>query len=666
MAKTKQYGKAGPATEPDNTKVAPVSSGDDTLDAELAALDKRRKNGDFKKLIEQVQSEYELSWAFMKPKFDEWMLRLKLYNNQKRDKEAIGDPLLFTIHQTILAALYGDRLMAAFEARESGDEETAENINALADFDYEEMGKDEVDYYWDWDTLFFGRGLVLLFEFDRKIKAPIPENVDALTFLRDPRARSVNGDRKGRGGLRFWGRPIRLTKDEMEKAGVYFNFGNLKATGFDIKNPLDQAIQARDEAAGHDNSANRQRSLVGDNADYRLLEWWTTWQGKKCIVTLADDRKKIVRYTELEEETWPLVDRALFPTSQDWDGVSIPDLVEDKQRARSVLQNLGLKSAKANVHPMYLYDSLRVKNRADLNFGFNKFIPVDGNPTGAVQIMPKDGLKQEVQYIMDLLDFSAQKATATPDMQQGSQSKDKRTLGELELVDSKVDKRYSLSARIFGWSEKRFWKRYYSLYKKHFAADIDEKVVRIVGALGSTWRPLRRENIIANTDPDVRVESREVSEAKRFNELRVFQTVLQAIAQDPNANLRWGEKRFAKLAGLAKDEIDQLMPPVIEEIRAEEENKLIEQDELVQVQAADDHIIHLEVHNKASDTPAKMAHMNAHKKAMVLQRTRPDLFAGLPPSAANPRAGAGIDQNSLGRPSPEKGGPTRSAPSPMQ
>ena len=64
----------------------------------------------------------------MKPKWDEWALRLKLNNNQKRDKSAVGDPLLFTIHQTVLASLYDDKLMVSHEGREAGDDEIAENL----------------------------------------------------------------------------------------------------------------------------------------------------------------------------------------------------------------------------------------------------------------------------------------------------------------------------------------------------------------------------------------------------------------------------------------------------------------------------------------------------------------------------------------------------------
>jgi hypothetical protein len=601
---------------------------------------------DFKDLIAQIESEYQLAYWFMKPKWDEWALRLKLYNNQKRDKSAVGDPLLFTIHQTVLASLYDDRLMVNFEPRESGDEETVENLDDLATYDYDEMQKDVVDYVWDWDTSFFGRGLVMLMEFDREKKTPVPENWDPMNTLRDPRAKSVNGDMKGRGKARFIGREIRPTKQEMKDAGYYFNIQSLKPDNTDITSLIDRNEQARQEAQGYASTSKYQGDLKGESSTYRVLEWITTYKGKLVLVGLADGRKTVVRYTELKGKKIPIMDRSLYPISNDWDGVSIPDLVEDKQRARAKLTNLGIKVAESGLYPMYLFDTNKIKNRADLNYEQNKFIGVDGNPSGAVQIMAKDGLKNDVNYILTTLDLAAQKATATPDIQQGQVGGEKRTATELNIVNNKVDTRYSLTAKIFGWSEKRFWQQWYFLYKTYFKDGIDEKSIRISGALGAKFRPLRRENIVASVDPDVKVESRVVSEAKNYNKLQVFRGYVQMIAQDPNANLRYALKKMGRLSGLKKDEIDQILPPVIDELIAEDENKVLEANGIVVVKPEDDHVIHMEIHNKLSDTPAKYAHINAHKKAMMLKKTNPELFpAG--PSATNMTAGMGVGDKAL-------------------
>ncbi len=584
------------------------------------------KDRDFSELIKQVQSEYKLAFDFMKPKIEEWALRLKLYNNQKRDKEAVGDPTMFTIHQTVLASLYSDQLTAEFGGREEGDEDVADTLNAMARYDEDDMEKDIMDYEWDWDASFFGRGLLLFMEFDRKSYTPIPEVIDPMTWLRDEHAKSVNGDRRGRGAMRYGGREIRLTKNEMKEAGAYFEFDELKDDGKDINSLVDQNTELRAQAQGLGEIS--KKGIEGENKDYKILEWFTTWKGKKILVGLAETRSKVVRYTELNDNRWPIFDRPIYPMAHDWDGVSVPDLTEDKQRARAVIQNLGMKGVKAGLHPMYLYNTNKIKNRADLNFEFNKFIGVDGEPTGAVMPMQTSTVQQEAKWILDVFDVAAQKATATPDMQQGVQNQDQRTLGEIELISSKVDTRYSLSAKIFGWSEKRFWKQWYKLYKKHFKDKIDEKSIRIAGAMGSQWRKLSREDIILNTDPDVDIDSKILSDAKRIQKLNMFRAYVKDIlaTNGANANLRFALKRLGKLSGLTKDEIDRMLPPNIDELRSEEENARLNENKLAMVNPSDDDMIHIEAHNKATDTPAKYAHIQAHKKNMLLKKEHPELY----------------------------------------
>lgn len=613
------------------SKKKPVKKAEPVLDTDidpesLEARIEENKKRDFTSLIEQVESEYQLGWWSYKPKFDEFGTRLKLYNNQKRDKEAVGDPLIFTIHQTVLASLYEDRLSVTFSARESGDEEAADNDTAMAEFDYDEMEKAELDFNWDWDATFYGTGLVAMMEFDRDKMTPIPEYWNRMTAIVDPRAKTINGDVKGRGRAKFMGREVRLSKYEMRDAGTYFNFEDLKADSSDLKSFTDEAEQLSNYARGYQ-SMQKFTGLKGDTADMRVLEWFTIWNGKRVFVTLADNRKKVIRYHELKGKDIPIVDRRIYPLPNSFDGISIPDLVEDKQRARAVLQNLGLKGAKANLHPMYLFNTNKIKNRADLNFDFNKFVGVDGDVSGAVQVMPKDQIKQEVQYIMTVLDQAAQKATATPDIQQGIQSDTKRTATENSILDQKVDTRYSLSAKIFGWSEKRFWRMWLNRYEEHFEDGIDEKVIRIVGALGAEYRPLRREDIITKQNLDITIESRVLSEAKRLNQARSFEAFLGILQGDPNANMRYGIKHLAKLKGLKRDEINLLLPPTYEEMRAEDENKKLEANELAEVLPSDDDITHIEIHNKLSDTPAKFAHMEAHKRAMMLKKMRPDVMA---------------------------------------
>jgi hypothetical protein len=352
----------------------------------------------------------------------------------------------------------------------------------------------------------------------------------------------------------------------------------------------------------------------------------------------------------------PIIDRTIYPVPNSWDSVSVPDLVEDKQRARAVLTNLGLKGVKASLHPMYLFDQTRVKNKSDLNFEFNKFIPVNGNPNGAVVPMQKDRISSDAQYILDTLAQGAELSTASPDIKQGGRPTEKATATRDALVSQGSDTRYSLSVKVFGWSEKRFWKQWYRLYKDHFETGIDEKSVRISGILGAKWRPFTPENLIASTDPDVKIESRILAEQRKFNELQQFRGFFQLLVADPNANLRFALRYMGRLSGLKNDVVEQLLPPTIDELQAEDENIRLRNDERVDVMPEDDHYAHIEIHNKMEDTPAKIAHINAHKRAMLLRKMKPELFPQQP-------ANGGVNaQQVTDKPLPTPVGQPRSLP----
>src|SRR5579864_1415301 len=79
----------------------------------------------FKKLAEQVRAEWEYCYRTQNGKVQMWLNRLKLYNNQKRQDDAVGDATLFTIHNSVLSALYDDDLTVGWEGRNEGDEDIA-------------------------------------------------------------------------------------------------------------------------------------------------------------------------------------------------------------------------------------------------------------------------------------------------------------------------------------------------------------------------------------------------------------------------------------------------------------------------------------------------------------------------------------------------------------
>lgn len=597
---------------------------------------------DYTELATQCKNEWDLAWKHQQTEKEEARRRLKLFNNQRRDKKAVGDTTMFTVFWTVFASLYDDRLIPEFGAREEGDEETAENLDSLAEFDYDEMMKEKTDFDWIWDACFFGRGLLEVEEFhrdpDKKEFYPMPTVLDPLTFLRDPDATSVNGrDRRRVGAARFMGYEAGFSKAEMlENEHIFQSVKDDEFQDFSTESStrsvLHEAQLARNEAQNFTDISKENLDLVHNNKNV-LTVWYT--QAKfggeyhKLKVWLANDREKVVGVKVLTDY-WPIIDRPLYPHSHDWRGTSIPDLTEDKQRARAVALNLGLDIMKADLQPMYVFDTNQVTNRKDLKFGFNKFIGVDAkdrNINNAIAPLHKANPNLAlVNFILESLDVSAQKATATPDIQQGMQSTKDRPLGETNILASKVDTRYSLSAKIFGWSESDYWRWWYWSYKEYFAEDIDEKVIRIVGAFGPKWRPLDKTKIICQIDPDIKVTSIAVSRSKKIDERRAFTEYYTMAAADPTANRRYGLKKLGRLYGLHKDELDRLFPMTIDERLAEVENERLSLNQYVEINVEDDHNVHLEMLAKAKETPATKAHRIAHEQALLLKRKKPELF----------------------------------------
>jgi hypothetical protein len=308
----------------------------------------------------------------------------------------------------------------------------------------------------------------------------------------------------------------------------------------------------------------------------------------------------------------------------------VPDIIEDKQRARSILQNLGLLSAKADVEPMYLFNEDRIKNRADLKFGFNKFVRVQGQGAvnDAIQPMNKPVVHQQVSWIMDLLDQSAQRSMATPEIQQGIVSSQARTLGELELVSAKVDTRYSLAAKIFGWSEVEFWQNWYQGYKDHFHAKIDKKFVRLAGVWGPEVRPFKRDDLVGEVDPDIIVKSKVLAEAKRIKDRNAFMQYYAVIVNNPEANRRYADKELARLNGMKKQQINVLFPETLDEMEARMENELINKGKQAQVEATQNHIIHILNHLRLNEGKVRDAHIELHQQAMYLLRKYQTMLGG--------------------------------------
>jgi hypothetical protein len=565
-------------------------------------------------ILEQLKSEYQEGYDYIQPKRLQVLERMRLFSNQTRNKELVGDTTLFTIFQTVFSKLYEDKLNSNFVPNHPDDSDKVEALNPIAKYDYYQMNKDRIDYQWNWLTCFWGAGFLDVSEWDFKNSIMRPSVVNNAILLIDPKGSEVNGDQRGFGAFRFWQREIAKLKHEMKKEG----FENIDEMRVLYYNTLkEEAEQYRKQAQNYGTPA---EPVIQENSQIPLIEGWTHIDGAKWMFTTDAKFKKIVRTKEWKDDDFPLVQRKLFPIPDDPIGVSIPDLVEDKQRAKNILMNLTLASAKADLYPMKLYDRNQISPSTDLSHGFDKWVPVDGNPNTAYAPVQKNQLSQTVTYIMSLIDDAAQRATAANSTLQGAQSGSARSANEVVRVFNQAEERISTGAKVFGWSEREFWRWWLKNYRKYMPS-AKKKFVRVEGAQGIEWLDVKGDDFKFERDPDIFIESKVLSDARNQNLKQSLIAFTNLTAQDTSLNRRYHNKTLAKIVGeYDSGQLRKLYPQSFDEMKAEQENRLLAQDKFVPIDETDDDLIHLELHAKGPDNKANIVHQETHKYQLMMKK----------------------------------------------
>ena len=453
-------------------------------------------NFNYDDIIAQGRNEITMSRNFVREKRVEFRNRFKLYNNQRKQKDKIGDTSMFNVITTMLAVYYSDEMQVAFSGRDIGDVTAASNVEDLAKFDYEEMGMDVINYMTQWDRFFFGVGIRQLSDWNKKTKTPIPRTLNPMTWLPDPNGHLVVTN------FRFMGFEVSYTRSQMTEEAGFINLDKLpktvnkKGTETELTEAAYREAQnlGQEEYKKDDNPDN----IVYDMVDHFMIIKGSDGKSKKFLVTFDDEVKEIYRFEEILPVTaaekddpslvpFPISLNYYSPSRNDPFGTSVPDLVEDKQRAMSVFKNLQVAAAKADIYPMYMYNRDKILNRRDLDFAFNKFIAVRGEVGDAVvKPLNKAGTKLDTSLnVIQALNADIEISTGIDKNAQGVLSDQQRTLGEVQQTTANANLRFLLGSKINAWGERRFWKLWYRAYKQNFEA-AEKKIIRLKSAMNLT------------------------------------------------------------------------------------------------------------------------------------------------------------------------------------
>lgn len=583
------------------------------------------------KETKNIYSKYDESFQFLQGRKTRQVAQLVLMNNLQRGDENIASTLLITLFNRIMSNLYDDKMQVKFVPGEELDQRKVNSLNILAQNDYREMGMAKLDYDWTWDTLFFGRGYMETFRFDKKRKIMDPQVINPLAFGYDPFFDKVQD-------WRYYWKWITKNKWDIEKLIESGQITGIKSYK-DIPSGIDPYLWSykvvKEQARLVTPQAND--SYSGDV--FQLLEFFGYSDydvpgkgikaGDKCVYWVDRDFNKILYQEKLDLKdaddgvgsNWPIVVKEAFREPHSTVVFSIPDLLEDKHRARSVLLNLAFMAAKDKANPLYQYVA---ENIDDVTQFFqrqvNQHIPVKKIGDSVAPLNTQEPLSPGLSAFMQMLSQEANDPVGTG--MALSPVKKKASATENAIQQQLNDLAQSLQSKVMQFGVEGFWVDWYQRYKR-YTKQGDEKIATIVGVKGMTFETINLGDIHTKYPPGVMIFSAKEAE---YKELVLRRDLMQMYGQLEGTLGPDGMRNFNKYVFLPKflqdpTMMDILVPKTIDEIKAEAENETInEGTSLPPVADTDNHLEHLPIHYMAQNTWSKWIHIAWHEELLAEQK----------------------------------------------
>lgn len=621
---------------------------------------------------QKIQTKYQESFEFLQARKKRQASQLVLLSNMRRGDANIASTLMLTLFDRVMSGIYDDKIQIKFLPSQGIIQEQINAYNTLAQSDYQEMGKAKLDYDWCWDTLFFGRGYMETVRFDKKKKIMQPHVINPLNFGYDPYFENPKE-------WRYYWKWITKSRNELIK------LKKAKA--------LKDKIEIKDIVSGvdpylWDYKVKRDQAREGiepsmqpiDGDVYQILEFYGhNDEGEKCVYWVDKNFTKILYEKKLDlndgdevimpdgksislDSNWPIVVKEAFRVPHSSLPISIADLLEDKHRAKSVLLNLAFIAAKDEANPLYGYNPDKVRDVSQfLSRQINQHIPMD-DETAAWPLNKANAMSPQLQAFIQYLDAEAQEPMGAGKPMSTPGGSSKQTATQASLDQQLNDMAQSLQSKVMQFGESDFWSHWFHRYAKH-ADELKEKTANIVGVKGVDTQIVDLSKFKSDYPPGVMVYSAKEAEykdlVKRRDYMQLYPNLMQTLGQDGMRN--FNKHVFFPLFLQDPSLIDIMFPKTLDEIKADQENQRLREDDMPDVLETDDHTTHIYSHMMVMPkTWATWTHIAWHQEElakqkaqeMMAQKQAVDESMGAL-EAGKPKIGA-EKQSSLGAASPLK------------
>ena len=611
-------------------------------------------------ILKEIQDQIKLWLDYIRPKRQIFRNNISKFVDQDKDDDKIWVNTLYASTQLYTAIKYSDELAVIAKPRKFWDDEYAENITNLAEFDYKEMWLNRIKHSQFVDECIFGYSIKTKDGWDDIRKVVEVCVKDPITWIPDPYQDYLTEWR-----WNFF--ETETTLDELKEMKWY------------NEDEVDHYILSESQANDTYRHQAQWVSDVHDNTLNKIVsiyEWFTKIGWKLYAVSVDSKISALLKFEEIkpvtkeEKKHWEVsmktcVNISWFSPirwSATW--IAMADLVLDKQKAQSILMNLRLIDAKFNTFwQINLVNTNIVKDtweltRPSIN---TKWIWVNASEwqlSNAVYPVPRQSIMADSFNVSQELVRQIQLDTWIDSRSLWVQWDKNITLWESQQIQANANVIFWLWVEVTGWAEEDFWKFFWFRSYQEFFSSSDEKFIRISNGFNTNQTKFRRDNFLWTEDIDFTIESKKKSNQLREQMKVQFAATLPIILQDPSVPKITKSIAFRyqlKLQGHWR-EMQAILNPYFsfEEIDARRKVALLDYNDKLgaKIDSLDvDLMTYYIIFQSAMETPAKQLALRNLEEAMIYtwqNKTNQDNSAvgWMANAAASQLTSAAIQQNS--------------------
>lgn len=605
-------------------------------------------------IIKQIQDQYNESIQFTRLKREIFKRRDKLNVGIKDQQDKVYVRLVYATVDTLNALEYSDERSVIFNGRQVGTQDYADNVNNVAKYDYEQMGCEMKKLQVRHDKYMRGVGIEVMDKWDSLLHNPEYKVIDPMVYCPD-----------WFGNVNTWPRyhwfEFQAIRADLEADENYFDIDDCMTT--DQLNTL--AAETQDNIRTERGLNNVVQTYKSDilNIYYHYFKLWN----RPYLAVLWNDKTKLIRFEQLPAITdiekkdpskipFPIVLRHYRPVRYDPFGISVPDLLEDKEAMQQLFINLSrIKAEHEALWDLFLFDPDKVDvNNLTIPTIWPKYIPVTWMASiqgGAVamQEVPKWQIKNDAQMMPDIIRNEGMLWIGMDNQTLWVQWQSNITATENQRVQGNANLRLMLGIKLDNYAEKQFWGLWYRFYLYYFNTG-KVKNFALNDSIGRVYYSIKKSDFGWLTDIDIEIKSKTDVEAQKEKEKVGFMAVVMNTLANPNlkqSQRAFLERELYRLNWVPEEKINLYVAMPDEERNAKEHLALLNNNEMPpKISNLDeDHWAYIVIYDRALNTDAKWKAIERRKLAMQMSwQTSP---TPLPQQEGNQAMGNMMTNNML-------------------